>query len=99
MNEILLLLLIFCWGILLGLFFYGGLRWTVRKSVNSSRPTLLFLSSLVFRSVLTVAGFFYIAGLDWRREVACALGFIFVRVTIVRKARWKEGESVNRMDL
>lgn len=98
MSEYALLLLAFFGGILLGLIFFGGLRWTVRKGMSSAHPWLWFFASLVFRVALVMAGFYLIAGGDWRRAAVCVIGFIAVRVVLVRKTLKEEGKSVSRMD-
>jgi F1F0 ATPase subunit 2 len=46
MSEALMLGLAGVAGLLLGAIFFGGLWWTVRKGVASSRPALWFLGSL-----------------------------------------------------
>jgi F1F0 ATPase subunit 2 len=71
-------------GALLGAFFFGGLWWTVQKGVASERPALWFLGSLVIRTALTLAGFYFVAQGHWSRLVACLLGFLVARVLVVR---------------
>ena len=61
MSEIPALALAFSTGTLLGVFFFGGLWWTVHKGVMSDRPALWFLGSLVLRISLTLAGFYVVA--------------------------------------
>ena len=39
-----------CAGALLGVFFFGGLWWTVQKGVASERPAFWFLGSLLVRT-------------------------------------------------
>lgn len=71
-------------GVGLGTVFFGGLWWTVRSSVSSSRPGLLVFVSLLLRLGVTLAGFYLVAGGQWQPLVACLLGFIAARVIIVR---------------
>jgi F1F0 ATPase subunit 2 len=69
---------------LLGALFFGGLWWTVRKGMTSLRPALWFLGSLLLRSGITLAGFYTVSGGDWKRLLACLLGFIIVRLIASR---------------
>lgn len=71
-------------GMALGAFFYGGLWWTVRSSVSSTRPGRLVFVSLLLRLGVTLAGFYLVAGSHWQPLIACLLGFVIARVIIVR---------------
>ena len=73
-------------GLLLGALFFGGLWWTVRKGVSAKSPALLFLGSMLLRTGLAVAGFYVVADGDWRRLMACLLGFASARFILVRFA-------------
>jgi F1F0 ATPase subunit 2 len=71
-------------GVLLGVLFFGGLWWTVRKSVSSQRPALWFFGSFLLRMSLTLAGFYWVAGDQWQRLLACLVGFIFARWMVMQ---------------
>jgi F1F0 ATPase subunit 2 len=71
-------------GGLLGLLFFGGLWWTVRKAFVSPRPELWVGGSLLLRMACVVAGFILVSGGDWRRMLACLLGFWAARWLVVR---------------
>ena len=77
-------------GIALGIFFFGGLWWTVKKGLTSARPALWFIGSLLLRSAVTLCGFYFVANGDWRRIAACLSGFVISRVIAIRLPR---GES------
>jgi F1F0 ATPase subunit 2 len=87
MNEILTLPLALAAGILLGAFFFGGLWWTIRKSVSSARPAAWFLGSLLLRMITVLAGFYAMARGDWRRLLSCLLGFLLARAAVTRLTR------------
>jgi F1F0 ATPase subunit 2 len=84
MNETLLLMLALLAGLLFGAIFFAGLWWTVRRGLASPRPALWFTCSLLLRTGIVVAGFYFVAGADWRRMVACLLGFIAARIIVMR---------------
>ena len=72
-------------GALLGAFFFGGLWWTVQKGVTSERPALWFLGSLLLRTGMILAGFYFVSQGHWSRLVACLLGFLIARVIVVKR--------------
>ncbi len=71
-------------GMLLGAVFFGGLWWTVNRGLASPRPAQWFIGSLLLRTALVLAGFYFVAGGDWKRMLACLLGFIVARVIVTR---------------
>jgi F1F0 ATPase subunit 2 len=74
-------------GIALGLFFFGGLWWTVQRLMVSAYPGPLALGSLVIRTVISVAGFYWVMDGSWERLLACTAGFLIARVLMVRRLR------------
>jgi F1F0 ATPase subunit 2 len=85
MSDSLTLTLAFLAGALLGVFFFGGLWWTVQKGVTSETPALWFVGSLLLRTGLILAGFYVAAQGHWSRLVACLLGFLFARAIVVKR--------------
>jgi F1F0 ATPase subunit 2 len=83
-------------GALLGLFFFAGLWWTVRKLTSSKHVALLFLSSMLLRTGIVVLGFYFILGDNWQRLLAGLLGFIIARIIITRLTRPAD-QSKNRV--
>ena len=84
MSELLSLILPLVAGALLGMMYFGGLWWTVRKGISSNRPALWFLGSMLLRMSLTLAGFYIISGNRWERLLACLIGFVIARVVVTR---------------
>ena len=58
MNDTLVLVLAGIAGGALCIFFFGGLWWTVRKTLASGRPALWVFGSLLLRMGVTLAGFY-----------------------------------------
>jgi len=87
MNESLILLLAGTAGGLLGAVFFGGLWWTVRKGVSSPRPAVWFFASMLLRMSIAVGGFYFVAGGQWERLLACLVGFILARLIVTRLTR------------
>jgi F1F0 ATPase subunit 2 len=82
MNEIVTPVLALMTGVVLGGMFFGGLWWTVRKSVSSKQPALLFLGSLLLRTSIVLVGFYLIARGRWERLLVCLLGFVMARLIV-----------------
>jgi len=87
MGETPALVLAFAAGLLLGAMFFGGLWWTIRKCVSSELPAAWFAGSLLLRTMVTLAGFYFVAQGDWRRLLACLLGFFLARIAATRLPR------------
>jgi len=92
MNEALTLALAFVAGAGLGMVFFAGLWWTVRKGVSSLRPALWFLGSGLLRMSVVLAGFYFVSGGQFRRLVACLVGFILARFVVTWLTR-SSGET------
>ena len=87
MNNPLALLFSLFAGVLLGAVFFGGLWVTVRRGLTSHQPALWFLPSMLLRTAIAVAGFYFVMQGDWRRLVACLAGFLLARVCVLRLTR------------
>jgi F1F0 ATPase subunit 2 len=83
-NLTLALALALAAGLGLGAIFFGGLWWTVRKGVSSTRPALWFVGSLLLRTSITLAGFYLVGRGHWEWLLACLLGFVIARVVVTR---------------
>jgi F1F0 ATPase subunit 2 len=87
MNEASLLTMALLAGLVLGAIFYGGLWWTVRRSVSSKTLSLWLIGSFALRAITAVAGFYFISQGDWRRLLGCLLGFVIARVGVTLLTR------------
>lgn len=74
-------------GAALGAFYFGGLWWTVRKSLAASQPALWVLGSLLLRMGVTMSGFYGVSGGDWQRLLGCLAGFVMARLIVTRLTR------------
>ena len=86
MNDMAMLALSGGAGVLLGAIFFGGLWWTVRRSLSSKQPALWLLGSFLLRTSLILTGFYFVAGGYWARLSACLLGFVAGRLLVTRLA-------------
>ena len=82
MSESLRVVIAIVMGVLLGIFFYGGLWWTIQKGVSSKQPALLFTGSLAVRTLIALAGFYFVSRGNWHRLLACLVGFVTARILV-----------------
>jgi F1F0 ATPase subunit 2 len=82
MHETLTLLLACVAGASLGAMFFGGLWWTIRRSVSSTQPAMWFLGSLLLRTGVVVAGFYFVSRGRWQPLLVCLVGFAIARLTV-----------------
>ena len=91
MSEITGILSAVLAGVLLGVLFFGGLWWTVRKTLSSPLAAFWFSGSFLVRTAIVLLGFYFVAQGDWRRITGCVAGLLGGRLFVVRLTRLKEG--------
>jgi F1F0 ATPase subunit 2 len=96
MNNLLPLLIVVLAGFVFGTFFFGGLWLTVQRGLTSSQPAWWFFISTLLRTGTVLVGFYFISSGDWRRLLACLIGFFVARVVVTRLSRnSKEGPDAS----
>jgi F1F0 ATPase subunit 2 len=95
MNDAVTLALMVAAGAGLGAFFFGGLWWSTRRGLRSTRPALWFASSFLVRMTATLAGFYFLSGARWERLLACLAGFLAARIAATRLSRGGSGEDAH----
>ena len=74
-------------GFALGVFFFGGLWYTVQKAVGSRMPALWFIGSFVVRVGVTLTGFYLLSSNQLYNIMACTAGFVLARFFVKRATR------------
>src|ERR1035441_88588 len=87
MNETLSLVPALLAGVLLGAIVFGGLWWTIRKGFTPTRPALWFLGSMLLRTSIALAGFYFMARDHGERLLGCLLGWVPARRVVWQGAR------------
>lgn len=82
MNNMLNITGLLIVGFVLGVLFFGGLWFTVRKALASKIPALWFFFSFILRSAIILFGFYYISLGNWQKILVCLLGFIVARYVV-----------------
>ncbi len=80
----------------LGAVFFAGLWWTIIRAVASKRPAAWFFGSLLLRTLIALGGFYLVSRGDWRRLLACLVGFVLARLVVLRATR-PYAENSNRL--
>jgi F1F0 ATPase subunit 2 len=83
-NEVLMMVLAFIAGVSLGILFFLGLWFTVKKVVIVAIPALWVFVSFFLRVGIVLMGFYFVAMGSWQRFLVCMLGFIIGRFWVVR---------------
>ncbi|WP_248802884.1 ATP synthase subunit I [Pseudomonas sp. MWU13-2100] len=86
MNELSLLAPLLA-GVVLGILFFGGLWWTVRRAIASQWVGLWFFASLLVRTAIVLVGLYLACGDTWQRWLAALFGFVVTRLFIMRLSR------------
>ena len=83
MNESLNMTISLASGILLGVFYFGGLWLTLKRLSQSRQPALLTLTSFLMRSALCLYCFYLIAGQGLEALAFCLAGFIGLKFALI----------------
>jgi F1F0 ATPase subunit 2 len=86
MTRLPVLLLDFAAGVLIGVIFYGGLWWTVRR-IQAHATGLWLAGSFLVRSTIALAGFYVVARANGYAATACLSGFIVARFLVTHVTR------------
>ena len=74
-------------GIFLGVLFFGGLWWTVRRGLTAANPALWFGVSALARMAIILSGLYYVARTGWPSLLACLCGLLIARAATTRLTR------------
>jgi F1F0 ATPase subunit 2 len=94
-EQILVIAKAFVGGLAVGLFFFYGLWWTVKRVPRSNRPLLLIFSSLIFRIMVSLTALYFICDADWLKYMAALAAIFIVRLIVVRQD-WSIDYKVNQ---
>jgi F1F0 ATPase subunit 2 len=86
-TNILSLVIAFSFGTVIGLFYFMGLWWTVRNLPRSRNPSLLMSGSFVLRTAMAAGCFYLIMGNRWETIAVSLLGFVIMRMVLVRRLK------------
>ena len=73
------------WG--LGVVFFGGLWWSVKRAMASPYPAAWLLTSATLRMAIVLVGLYFVGGGKWQRLLACLIGLMVGRLSILLLTR------------
>lgn len=76
-----------CWGLLLGMFYFGGLWLTVRRLPIVKHQAIWTLGSFLLRNILVAIAFYPVVLRGWQPTLICLAGFIIVRMVLSRRIK------------
>jgi F1F0 ATPase subunit 2 len=82
MNEILVLVITMMSGSVLGVFYFGGLWFTLKHLPGSQQPALLALSGFLVRSLVCLFVFYLISSNGWEGTVSSLVGFTLAKLAM-----------------
>jgi F1F0 ATPase subunit 2 len=74
-------------GIAIGMFYFGGLWWTVQRLPTMRQPALLATVSFLGRTFVSTLVFFLMMAGSWQRLLVSVLGFLVFRTFMVYRRR------------
>lgn len=74
-------------GVILGVFFFGGLWKTVNLIEDIKRPMLWMAGSFIIRSAVVMIGLYVLLQMHWLNMAVALIGFFMTRIILVRKYR------------
>ncbi len=74
-------------GGLLGVFFFGGLWWTVQKMAVSDKPYLVSVISFVVRAFVALVVLYFLLNAGWIYLFVSLAGFITARTILAYKLK------------
>ncbi len=83
-------------GAMLGLFFFGGLWWTVNRLSGASRPTLLFAVSFIVRVAVVLLVFYLLLMQGPFVLLAALAGFLAARMWAISRFRPQHQEGTGK---
>lgn len=85
-STVLPLILTLLVGIGLGLFYFGGLWFTVQRLPTIRHPALLMLGSFFVRTLVALWGFYVVMSGSWARLLICLAGFLTIRTVLASRS-------------
>jgi F1F0 ATPase subunit 2 len=84
-NEVFSLALAMIGGAALGVFFFGGLWWTIKQLPHARQPALLIMGSFLVRIGVLIGGLYVLAAGQLLALAAALVGVLLARSLIVRR--------------
>ena len=80
------------WGVILGIFYFGGLWITLQHIWRTDRPKIWLGVSYLVRLLLTLTGFWLVLQKDLGAFLVAFLAFILIRIILTRALAPSKGK-------
>lgn len=77
-------------GLILGAIFFGGLWWTVTRTLTATAPAMWFALSALMRMAVVVAGLYGFARVGLPSLIACLCGLLLARSAVKHLTRFAD---------
>ena len=85
MTDIIIYCVAALWGLILGLFYFGGLYHTIKLAAGKRTIKSIFFLSFLIRTILVLAGFWLILRYGLRPFVISFILFVVTRFIMTKK--------------
>ncbi len=96
-NQVFSSSLVLLTGVMLGLSFYSGLWWTTHKVIGDAWSPWWFIASFIVRTSVVMAGFYLVAGPNWRNLLICLCGFLIARLMVALSLRSMANKDIHNL--
>lgn len=86
----------FLFGFLIGIVYFGGLYYSTRKFKDVKNPAIFMFLSFIIRMAVLIAGFYYLAKIDYKNVLIGLIGVILVRFIMIFKVKNYSSNSMTR---
>lgn len=76
--------LVFGAGLVIGMAFFGGLKWTIQRLPQTRHPLALALGSFLVRIAVLLGALLLAGGGEWQRYIVILIGIFVARLAAVR---------------
>ncbi|MEA3364379.1 MAG: ATP synthase subunit I, partial [Candidatus Hydrogenedentes bacterium] len=71
-------------GLVTGMVFFGGLKWTIERLPGTRHPFTFALISMIIRAAFVVGVLLLVGQREWQRYVVVLIGILLARLLAVR---------------
>lgn len=89
-----MMIITFIVGLALGIIFFGGLWFTVKKALGTPYAPLWFFGSLMIRTAIILVGFYYVSSEGLPQVASCLIGFVIARFLVFRITKQLEQKHI-----
>ena len=83
-------------GCFLGVFFFGGLWWTVQRITDSDRPYLISIASFILRTAVVLAVLYLVLSAGYYYIFITFGGFLIARAVLTYRLKPEKDEKTKK---